>query len=179
MNRSEKIEIENSAIDFRNKNGYNAGEPIHLSSLLIKLEVISIFKPLSGSFSGMAIKTPEDLRFMLINRIQTIGRQHFTIGHELYHLFIQKNFSNQRCITGYYYKQTDIEEIKADYFSACLLLPEQGIKKLIPPEETRQKNLISDVTIFKIQQYYRLSVDAVITRCKNLNLLINLIPANI
>lgn len=158
------MEIEEKAVHFRNENGYGADAPIQLSSLLLKKNVITVFKPLSDKLSGMAIKAPGDIRFMLINRKQTIGRQHFSIGHELYHLFVQENFTTQKCNTGLFEGQTDIEENKADYFAACLLLPENGIKQLVPPEERPRKNLISDATVFKIQQYYRLSVNAVIYR---------------
>lgn len=164
MNKAQRVEIEKKAINFRNENGYSAGEPIQLSSLLLKKNVITVFKPLSDALSGMAIKAPGDIRFMLVNRMQIIGRQHFTIGHELYHLFVQDNFTNQRCFTGLFEKQTEIEEKKADYFAACLLLPEQGLLMLIPEDEIKKKNQVSDTTVFKIQQYYRLSVNAVIFR---------------
>ncbi len=164
MNKGLKLEIEEKAVVFRNENGYSADAPIQLSSLLLKKNVITVFKPLSDKLSGMAIKTQENVLFMLINRNHIMGRQHFTIGHELYHLFVQENFNAQKCNTGLFEKQTDIEEIKADYFAACLLLPENGIKQLVPAEERPKKNLISDATVFKIQQYYRLSVNAVIYR---------------
>lgn len=164
MNNALRIEIQENAVKFRDENGYSASEPIQLSSLLLKKNIITVFKPLSDKLSGMAIKAPGDIRFMLINRKHIIGKQHFTIGHELYHLFIQENFTTQKCNTGLFEKQTDIEEKKADYFAACLLLPEYGIKQLVPTDERQKKNLISDVTIFKIQQYYRLSIDSVIYR---------------
>ena len=164
MNKVLRLEIEEKAINFRNENGYSADAPIQLSSLLLKRNVITIFKPLSEKLSGMAIKAAGNMRFMLINRKNIIGKQHFTIGHELYHLFIEDNFISQKCVTGLFESQTDIEEKKADYFAACLLLPQAGILQLIPPEERAKKNQISDNTVFKIQQYYRLSVNSVIYR---------------
>ena len=112
----------------------------------------------------MAIKAPGDLRFMLINQNHILGKQNFSIGHEFYHLFIQKEFSAQQCITALFDKQTDIEEKNADMFAAFLLLPEQGIVELIPEVERHQKNRITPETIFKIQQYYSLSINAVIYR---------------
>jgi Zn-dependent peptidase ImmA (M78 family) len=157
-------ELASSASKFRIENGYGATDPIRLTSLLLKKNVITLFRPLSARIGGMAIKAPGDLRFMLINQGNNIGRQHFSIGHELYHLFIQENFSSQRCITALFDKQTDIEEKKADMFSAFLLLPEQGIMELLPDEERSGKNKIKPETIIKIQQYYSLSVNAVIFR---------------
>lgn len=163
MNRILRLDIEERAVQFRNENGYGADAPIHLSSLLLKKNVITVFKPLSDKLSGMAIRAQDNIRFLLVNRKQILGRQHFTIGHELYHLFIQENFTEQRCITGLFDDQKDQEEKKADYFAACLLLPESGVKQLIPPAE-RTKSLISDATVFKIQQYFGVSVNSVIFR---------------
>lgn len=159
-----KFEIDNYASTFRKNHGFGETDPIRLESLLIKKNIITQFKPLSGGLAGMAIKATNNLRFMLVNSNHSLGKQHFTIGHELYHLFIQENFESQTCITGLFDKQMDIEEKKADMFSASLLLPELGVFELIPSEERTKKNLLSSETIFKIQQYYSVSIRAVIYR---------------
>ncbi|MDP4273624.1 MAG: ImmA/IrrE family metallo-endopeptidase [Bacteroidota bacterium] len=158
------IEIGEKASTFRSENGYGPTDPILLNSLLLKKNIITLFKPLTEKFSGMAIKASEDLHFILINQNHTLGKQHFTIGHEIYHLFVQENFISQRCNTGLFDQQKDNEEKKADFFAACLLMPENGIIQLIPNAERQKKNLISDETLFRIQQYYGLSVNAVIYR---------------
>ncbi|TAF73183.1 MAG: ImmA/IrrE family metallo-endopeptidase [Bacteroidetes bacterium] len=166
-----RFEIEKKALGFRIENGYSSTEPIQLDSLLIKQNVITIFKPLSGSLAGMAIKAPNGLKFMMINQNHNLGKQHFTIGHELYHLFIQENFTSQRCITGLFDKQIDIEEKKADLFSACLLLPESGIKQLIPDKEFANKKSLTVQTLFKIQHFYKVSMKATIFRLYELELI--------
>lgn len=159
-----KFEIDNYASTFRKENGFGETDPIRLESLLIKKNIITQFKPLSGSLAGMAIKAHKDMMFMLVNSDHSLGKQHFTIGHELYHLFVQKNFDAQKCITGLFEKHTDPEEKKADMFSASLLLPELGVFELIPQKERQKRNGISAETIFKIQQYYSVSIKAVIYR---------------
>lgn len=162
-------EIDRLATRFRTENGYGVTDPIHLMSLLLRKNVITIFRPLSSQFAGMAIKVNNELKFMMVNQNHSLGKQHFTIGHELYHLFIQENFTSQRCITALFDKQTNQEEQKADIFSACLLLPEVGITELIPIYERQKRNMITAETIFKIQQYYSLSVNTVIYRLWELN----------
>jgi Zn-dependent peptidase ImmA (M78 family) len=166
MNRDKLlwIDINERATAFRLENGYGFTDPIHLKSLLLKKNVITLFRPLSEKFAGMAIKSENNLRFLLVNQNHTLGKQHFTLGHELYHLFIQLDFSSQKCNTGLFQNQRDLEEKKADYFSACLLMPEMGVIQLIPHNERVKKNLISTETLFRIQQYYSLSVSAVIYR---------------
>lgn len=165
-----RLEIEKKASTFKIENGIGATEPIHLSSLLLKLNVITLFKPLSDGLAGMAIKSGED-RFMMVNQNHQVAKQHFTIGHEIYHLFVQENFSSQKCVTGLFDKQKDIEELKADVFSACLLLPEVGIMQIIPDNELGSKSGISAETLFKIQHYYGVSMRAVIYRLVELDLI--------
>jgi Zn-dependent peptidase ImmA (M78 family) len=164
LNTLIKRDIEEKAITFRDNNGYGVAEPIILSSLLLKKNIITVFKPLPGDFAGMAIKAADDSLFIMINQEHTIGRQNFTIGHELYHLCVQENFASSFCNAGLFDSQSDVEERKADFFSACLLLPRSGIHQLIPVHEAQKKNNISIETIFKVQQYYGLSINAVIYR---------------
>jgi Zn-dependent peptidase ImmA (M78 family) len=128
-----------------------------------------MFKPLSGAFAGMAIKLG-DYKFMMVNHEHSLGKQHFTVAHEIYHLFIQENFTSQRCVTGLFDGQNDLEEKKADIFAANLLLPESGVLNFIPKEEREKKNYISPDTIFRIQQYYSVSIKAVIFRLFELGL---------
>lgn len=159
------LECKEKTSQFRNQFGYGPDDPIHLRSFLLKQNVISMFKPLNGGFSGMAM-IAGGKKFMMINHNHTLGKQHFTIAHELYHLFVQESFTSQKCVTGLFFKQNDLEEKKADLFAASLLLPEIGVTSLIPKEE--RTGLISDQTIFKIQQVYSVSVKATIFRLKEL-----------
>lgn len=168
-NKAIEIEIEKKAIAFRQQNGLSSTEPIRLKSLLLRNNVLTLFKPLSESFSGMAVKVGESNRFMMVNCDQSIGKQHFTIGHELYHLFIQENFTAQKCSVGAFDGSKDPEEYRADLFSAFLLLPEDGIKQMIPDEELKRGNGISLQTILRIEQYYSVSRRALLYRLFNLD----------
>lgn len=161
-----ELEIEKKAIDFRQQNGFSLTEPVHLKSLLLKRNVLSVFRPLSNDFSGMALKIGANL-FMMVNTEQSQGKQHFTIAHELYHLCIQDNFTSQQCKTGSF-DTKDIEEYKADLFAAFFLLPSEGIKKMIPTEELRRSAEISIQTILKIEQFYSVSRSALLYRLKSL-----------
>ena len=164
--------LEKKASEFRNMNGIGANDSIRLKSLLSKLNVLTIYKPLNTNFTGMAIKIKngEDVkRFILVNSNKTLGNQHFTICHELYHLYIQVAFSSMMCNTGKY-SRTDKEELNADLFASYLLLPESGIKVLIPDNELSKGKILLK-TIIKIEQYYSCSRAALLYRLKQLNLI--------
>lgn len=165
-------DIQQKAIKFRRDNGFSNTEPIRLKSLLLKCNVLTVFRKLSGDFSGMAIKVGDD-RFMMVNQEHNLGKQHFTIAHELYHLFIQENFMSQSCKTGRFDKR-DIEEYKADMFAAYFLLPHDGLTLGIPSNELSNRDAIRLQTILKLEQYYSVSRRAVLQRLKNLGIITSL-----
>ncbi|WP_295715638.1 ImmA/IrrE family metallo-endopeptidase [Mucilaginibacter sp.] len=164
--------LEKRANEFRYRCGISLNEAMPLKSLLYKLDVMTVFKPLSGNMSGMALKTHDGTttdRFILVNSAKSCGSQHFTICHELYHLYIQENFTSRVCETGVYLK-TDREEYNADMFASYLLLPEQGVKSLIPDHEFG-KNKITMPTILKIEHFFCSSRAALLYRLKGLKLI--------
>lgn len=156
------------AAKFRARNGIGPSDPIRLKSLLLRLGVMTMFKPLSDRFSGMAIKNQENC-CILINSNHRISKQHFTIAHELYHLFIQKDFTSEVSNAGKFDK-SDRNEYAADCFAAYLLMPEEGVISLIPPNEL-VKNKISLATIVKVEQYFACSRTSLLFRLNEIGLI--------
>lgn len=165
-----KLRIEKEASEFRNKYGYNTIAPIRIKSLLQQLNVLTIFRKMKESFSGMSIKIDDD-RFMLINSSHSIGRQHFTILHELYHLFIQDKFEHVICEDKTEEKLKK-EEKNADLFAAYLLLPRDGLLNFIPENELK-KNKIELSTVIALEQYFSCSHSSMLIRLEELELIDN------
>ncbi len=164
--------IEKKAATLRKEFGFNNTEPIHLKGMLLKQGIITLFRPMSESFSGMAIKVEEEgeiHRFIMVNSNKSIGHQNFTICHELYHLYIQQKFESKICQTGLFNKK-DFEEYSADIFASCFLLPEDGLLDVIPESEIIDGN-ISISTILKIENLYGCSRKALLIRLRNLSLI--------
>lgn len=163
----EEIDIENYANKFRRDNQLSLSEPIRIKSVLQRNGVLTVYLPLSGNFSGMAIKSNSNSSpksFILVNSEHPIGKQHFTICHELYHLYFQDNFTFSKSNAGVFDKN-EPEEYNADVFASFLLLPEIGLQEMIPASE-RKKNMISLKTILSIEQYYSCSRTALLYRLK-------------
>ncbi len=164
-----QLVLEKYAANFRAQLGYGNTESIHLKSLLHKLGVLAVFRPLDMELSGIAIKSGDSNRFMLVNTARTLGHQHFTICHELYHLFIQEGFDYQVCQVGLFEKK-DKEEFNADIFASKFLIPEEGILALVPDTELR-KAKVTLATILKIEQYFSCSRRALLNRLFELKLI--------
>lgn len=162
-----KFIIERQVADFRTDNGLSSSEPITLKSLLLKLNVLTVFRPLSDNFSGMCLKDGAGHRFMLINSNQPRGRQHFTIAHELYHLFIEEKPTPHKCNPGF--SKNSVEQC-ADMFASSLLMPEAGICQLIPEKELKNKE-VSLPTILKLEHYFSVSRSALLYRLLNIGII--------
>lgn len=163
------IILEARANKFRNQFGIGNADPIDVYKMLDELNVLTNFRKMGSEFSGMALKTGK-LKFILVNSSQIRARQHFTIGHELYHLFEQPDFSFMLCKTGRFDKK-DREEYNADIFSSYLLMPESGIINMIPEAELARGGEISLPTIVKLEQHFAVSRKALLVRLDKLKLI--------
>lgn len=166
MNSAHLSLIENQASRFRQSIGISDTETIPLERLLLKLNVLTVYRPMSKSFCGMSLRSGEK-RFMLINSNNPRGRQHFTIAHELYHLYIEQNPQPHIC---WLKDSKDISEKNADAFAQMFLLPANGVKQLVPDNELLSGE-ISIATVLKIEQYFSVSHQAAVNRLSDLRLI--------
>ena len=93
-----------------------------------------------------------------INSNMSIGRQNFTLAHELYHLLYEENKKN--FVICDYSSESD-SEIEANIFASYLLIPYEGLKRYV-------KNMnISKWTLDDViaaEQYYQISHMALLFR---------------
>lgn len=158
---------------FREDNFLNEKEPIRIKSILQKNNILTVYRPLSPDFSGMSIKINIGRtckRFILVNSEHSIGKQHFTICHEFYHLFYQEDFSAAVSSSGKFDKHENPEEYNADIFASFLLLPQWGVCEMIPEKE-KTKNKISIATLLSIENYYACSRSTLLHRLLNMGLI--------
>lgn len=151
--------IEQQVSEFRQRIGLSDTQAVNLKSLLLKLNVLTVYRPLSKNFSGMSLKSPDGERFMLINCNQPRGRQHFTIAHELYHLYIEENPMPHNC--GTEASKSESEQC-ADAFALMFLMPHAAILQMIPAEDLKGK--ISLATVIRLEHYFSVSHQAIVNR---------------
>lgn len=157
---------ESQVSKFRQVTGLSDSEAVNLKSLLLKLNVLTIYRPLSDNFSGMSLKSG-DKRFMLINSNHPKCRQHFTIAHELYHLYLDPNPTPHNCMSDG--KKNDKEQC-ADAFALMFLMPADGVRQMIPDNELMAGH-ISLASILRIEHYFSVSYSAVLNRLFDLGLI--------
>lgn len=159
--------IEIRASELRNEWGFSSYDPVPVKQLLLKLNILTLFKSLGDDFSGMCLKR-NDKRFVLVNANHPIGRQNFTIAHELYHLYVQETFEIHYCNPGS--TSASKQEKEADWFASVFLMPEMGLKKMIPEPELIQRE-VSVATLLKLEQFFCVSRNALLVRLCTLRLI--------
>src|SRR5574344_706496 len=157
---------EDLARKFRSDYDYSMSEPIIIKSLLTKLRILTMYKPLSEDAYGLSTRSADkEDKFILVNSQSSKGRQHFTIAHELYHLYLDENPHPHICRKD---GKKDKVEVMADAFASALLLPQEGVFKAIPTEEIKNRK-VSLSTVFSFFQYFRVSHQSVLFRLRHLN----------
>ena len=103
---------------------------------------------------------------MLVSSNSTVGRQHFTIGHELYHLYFDENPQPHMCEA----EGKAPAEQSADIFASNLLLPRVGLLAMLPEEYPSAKKL-DLATVVKMEQRFQVSRQALLFRLKRLGII--------
>lgn len=148
--------------------GCGLADPIRIKAMLLKLNILTIYRPLSENFGGLSLRSKNgEERFMLVNSNTKRGRQHFTIAHELYHLYYGEDPKPHVCRLG---ETRDVHELNANLFASSLLMPQEGILQLIPEQELTKK-AISLPTIIKLEQFFAVSRSSMLYRLCNMGLI--------
>lgn len=146
----------------------SATEPVHMKTALCQLNVMTLYRPLSDKLYGLSLMTPDKMhRFMLVNSNSMRGRQHFTIAHELYHLYYDENLKPHFCDSSIY---TDPAERSANLFASALLMPREGVLKNIPSEEIVSRK-VSIETLLRIEHLYGVSHHTLVVRLQELHII--------
>ena len=160
---------ENFALKMRSTLQLSLTEPINVKTVLRLLGVITLYRPLSDTLYGLSLKSADDrFHFMLVNSNSTRGRQHFTVAHELYHLYYDENPQPHFCKEG----QLTESERAANMFARAFMMPKAGVMRAIQDEELASGQL-SLTTVLHLESLFGVSHMAMLIRLKELRLITN------
>lgn len=161
----DKLKLNTQASILRKKLGEDEFSPIDIFTLVQTIENLTlIFYPLEN-ISGICYKGAQS-NVIVINSNQSVGRQRFSLAHELYHLYYDK--SEQHMVSMATIGEGDENERNADQFASYLLIPPASLLSQIDNLKTKRNRdelAIDDVIAFA--QYYGVSHGAMLYRLKN------------
>lgn len=160
-----KIELSYQANELRKRFGEDLSSPIDVFTILQSQEHLTlVFYPFSNHISGMCVRIRSGDQLVAINSTRTLGRQRFTVAHELHHLYVQDEITTVICgneIGG----GRDDEEKNADAFASYFLAPNDALRSFIEKnllKGTRRPLTVEDVV--RIEQHFRMSRQATLYR---------------
>lgn len=128
-----------------------------------------MYRPLSEKACGLSMRSADgQMKFMLINSNNSRGRQHFTICHELFHLFYDEAPKPHICGTPG--MEREPAEVNANAFASALLLPQAGVLQSIPSEEIKSRH-ITTATMLRLEQLFGVSHQSLCYCLRHLRLL--------
>lgn len=110
------LELNNLAIQLRKKWGedeYSSVDISKLASLQDNITLITIEMP--SEMSGMCVKSDNEI-IIAVNSTMSLGRQRFTIAHELYHAYYDESLMTYVCMQSLGGKKSESER-EADKFA--------------------------------------------------------------
>ena len=151
------------AMMLRQKLGEDNSSPIDVFALVQNIEGLTIvYYPMGGTVSGFCVKTPTGIKLIAVNSGMTMGRQRFSLAHELYHLYFDDNtFSacSKKIDTG-----KEIER-SADMFASYFLMPDVSLQLMARQLlDKHPGNELSLSDVVRIEQYFGVSHQATIYR---------------
>lgn len=146
----------------------SSNEPVNMKTSLRQLNIMTVYRPLSDNLFGMSLASSDKQhRFMLVNSNSTRGRQHFTIAHELYHLYFDDNPKPHFCSRD---TDTDPAERSANMFASALLMPKEGLLQHLSANEISNKEVEVD-TLLRLEHLYGVSHQTLLVRLKELRII--------
>lgn len=162
----DKMDLSNKASSLRKKLGIDIEVPIDIFKLVQKIENLTlIFYEMGKNISGVCYKGPNS-SVITINSEMSLGRQRFSLAHELYHLYYDdvKNSSVSPILIGV----GDENERKADQFASYFLIPSSSLYSMIEKiKKNNNKNSLEKEDVINLGQFYGVSHKAMLYRLQN------------
>lgn len=122
---------------------------------------------------GFTMRKDDDI-VIFTNSCIRLSREIFTLAHEIGHAVLHMEetgsfIDNGSTLSDY---NADEKEQEANYFAACLLMPEDAIRRFLDLELVEEnKNGLKAIDIAKIMSEFNVSFDMVLNRLENIGII--------
>ena len=150
------------AVSLRKRLGVDSTSPVDVFSLSYSIPRLTIvYYPMGERLSGVCIKE-ESSNVIAINSAMTLGRQRFSMAHELYHLYYDGDPSTAICakIIGV----GDERENEADQFASYFLMPPDALAQMIESTKKKPSDELAVWNIVFLEQHFQVSRQALLHR---------------
>ncbi len=158
----DKLDLCTKALTLRKELGEDTTSPVDIFSLAHTIiQLTLVFYPMGDHLSGMCIKNDGN-PVIAINSSMSVGRQRFSMAHELYHLYYDENKQSTVCAikigTG------NETEKAADQFASYFLMPPVALSETLKKIHGTSTDNLGIKEIVKLEQYFGVSRQALLCR---------------
>lgn len=149
----------------RKQLGEDNNSPVDIFALAQGIETLTIvYYPLGNKISGMCVKGADGRCTIALNSSMTLGRQRFSLAHELYHLFYDNNMKSV-CAKSIG-MGSEVEKM-ADAFAAYFLMPRAALADKVDSLISKHGGKINLQDIIRIEQYFGVSHQTAVYQLNN------------
>lgn len=158
----DKLSLWKKATSLRKHLGEDSQSPIDIFSLVHTIDYLTlVFYPMGDRLSGMCIKHPNS-NVIAVNSAMSVGRQRFSMAHELFHLFYDTDMATTVCAKKIGIGQPIEKE--ADQFASYFLMPPDALTDAILRIKKETNDQLTVDSIVKLEQYFGVSRQAILIR---------------
>lgn len=157
-----KMELSSKASLIRKRLGEDDSSPVDIFSLVQSIESLTlVFYPLGKNISGACFKGGLSA-VIALNSDMSIGRQRYSLAHELYHLYFDQNIPSTICSSKLGIGTEN--EKKADQFASYFLMPPAALYESIQKYKKASDLQLQPEDIIRLEQYFGISHQAMVIR---------------
>ena len=162
-----ELELISQTTQLRLQFGVDETLPVDVFALARGISGLTlVFYPMGERLSGMCIKIDGGLCLIAINSSMSLGRQRFSLAHEFFHEFYDKNTAAICAKTIFDRWGKEIEQ-QADFFASHFLMPQPSLDIMVRQLSERHGGGRLDLEdIVRIEQHFGVSHRAAMLRLK-------------
>lgn len=158
-----KLDLSSKADLLRKRLGEDNSSPIDVFNLVQSIEDLTlVFYPLSKNISGVCCKGDRS-SLIAINSDMSMGRQRFSLAHELYHLFYEDSYKTTVSKLNIGDVDSDSER-NANQFASYFLMPSTYIYDFKERLKSSGQYKLTIDDVIRLEQYFGLSHKAMLYR---------------
>ena len=159
---ADKLDINTKAQSLRKELGEDLESAIDIFSLAHTIPQLTlIYYPMGERISGMCIKN-QGYPIIGINSAMSLGRQRFSLAHELYHLYFDE--SDHTLVCSKKIGSGNEVEKTADQFASYLLIPPVALESFIRRYKKDSGGDLGIKEIVRMEQHFGVSRQALLYR---------------
>lgn len=172
MNKKRQLLIEKAAENVRDECSVTDYGIQNIFEVAEKMGYRVIRYPIgSNSLLGFALYRDSD-RIIFSNSSQILSREIFSIAHEIGHHKLHISEQENTVIRDDDFSERNDSEVEANYFAACLLMPQDKVEKYIRLElNDKSVRFWNGLDIARLQTAFNVSYDMTLIRLKTLDII--------